>query len=207
MNTIADCPPDLPPELQEPLRKFAHAWVLSSLRPRPELQILAHWDSLISTWANAPDLPLFIRKVSAGRGQYLTHPSGRILIPVDNSPAHWSYIHALQNVKLGIADIRKLLAADEIPVAMILKKEEKEKARLLCNRSKWSLNKAGWKLGHIAPVGLNERTPLTEMPLENLKAHFTKLMSPSNMFLVPLSLAGLAEMPVMLEEIKALRLI
>ena len=197
------CPDTLPHDLQEPLKQFARTWAASSLRPAPDFQTLAHWDTLITQWSQTPDLPLLIRKPSAGRGQFLHHPSGRILVPVDNSPPHWSFLLALQGETPDLDAVRTALNNDQIPVAMILKKKEVEQAQLKHTRTKSeNLNSAGWKLAHIQPVGLNNRLSLCELPIELLREHFIRLMSPSNMFVVPLSLAGLGEMPVMIDAIR-----
>jgi hypothetical protein len=197
------CPTILPHELLEPLREFAGCWANSDLRPRPTHVDLMHWDALISSWAACDELPLFIRKISSGRGQFLRHRSGRILVPVDNSPAHWAFIQALTGQRPDLEDVRSCLSKDQIPVAMILKKAEKELAQLTCTRvADFSLNHLGWKLAHIEGVGLNDRMAITEQPIEVLKRHFMRLMSPANMFLMPLTLEGLAEIPVVIEEIR-----
>lgn len=125
-------------------------------------------------------------------------------MPVDNSPAHWAYILALTGKQPDLDEIRSELAKDHIPVAMIMKKEEKVQAQLKCTRGAgFSLNELGWKLAHIEGVGLNDRAPITEQSIEVLKRHFQRLMSPSNMFLMPLKLEGLAEISAVIEEIQA----
>ena len=203
MKNIPTCPSILPFALEEPLRQFANSWVNSEYRPKPASDILNHWDQLIREWAECKDLPLFIRKPTLGRGQYLKHVSGRDFVPVDNSPPHWSLIQALKGQKPTLFEIREAIDKDLIPVAMILKKTEKESARLTHTRTQGeNLNHHGWKLAHIEPVGLNTRIDLKDVPLSTLKEHFIKLMSPSNMFLIPLSLAGLAETEIMIEAIR-----
>jgi hypothetical protein len=87
-----------------------------------------------------------------------------------------------------------MLAGDSFPVAMIMKRVEKPTAKFRCLLQRQdNLNVHGWKLGHIIEVGLAGRTPIEDVPLVRLIEHFTRSMSPSNMFLVPLPWAGLAE--------------
>lgn len=203
MKNISSCPTDLPFELEEPLRQFANSWANSQYRPKPELEVLKHWDQLIREWAKCKDLPLFIRKPALGRGQYLKHASGRYFVPVDNSPPHWSLIQALKEKRPSINDIHEAINYDLIPVVMILKKTEKASAQLTHTRTRSeNLNHYDWKLAHIEPVGLNTRFELKDLPISILEEHFIKLMSPSNMFLIPLSLAGLAETKIIIEAIR-----
>lgn len=51
-----------------------------------------------------------------------------------------------------------------------------------------------WKVAHIDAVGLGNRA-LVDIGESTLRQHFRKLMTPSNMFVVPLKYAGLAELP------------
>jgi hypothetical protein len=116
------------------------------------------------------------------------------LVPVDNSPAQWAFGYACVKGSLKLADIRQFVDEDMIPVAMILQKKEKAAARFRCTLGGTvDLNSKGWKLAHIRPVGLGSRTPLSDIPLNAIVDHFRRLMSPSNMFVVPKQWAGLAE--------------
>jgi hypothetical protein len=65
-----------------------------------------------------------------------------------------------------------------------------------------SLNNRGWKLCHIEGVGLRSPTLLEDFPIDRLVAHFKLLLKPSNHFLVPLSWAGLGELPEVIDEIR-----
>lgn len=200
---IPNCPQILPDELNEPLRRFACSWATSRLRPHPTMDVLEHWHTLITSWAETEDMPLFIRKMSEGRGNFLEHYSGRTLVPVDNSPAHWVFYQALTGKTSSLDDIRTSLAHDEIPVAMILKRDEKTVAKLTCTRTvSNNLNKLGWKVAHIESVGINDRGAIISTQMQFLKSHFLRFMSPANMFLIPLELAGIAEIPVVIEEIR-----
>jgi hypothetical protein len=97
---------------------------------------------------------------------------------------------------IDIAGVKRLVDEKQIPVAMIIAKKEKSSAQFGCTLSEAvDLNAKGWKLAHVKPVGLNARIPLSEIPIALIKDHFARLMSPSNMFVVPKRLAGLAEVP------------
>jgi len=101
-----------------------------------------------------------------------------------------------------LSDVRDALSNDAIPVALALKTFEQERATYHCTRTEISLNKLGWKVGHLHDVGLG-RGDLPTMPVEKLFEHFSRFLSPSNMFVVPLSWAGLAELPEMLASLRA----
>ena len=92
--------------------------------------------------------------------------------------------------------------AEDATLPLFIRKKESEPEQLKCSFSKHSLNTYGWKLGHITGVGLNDRRSIMEQPIETLKSHFKRLMSPANMFFVPLELEGLAEVPAVIEEIQ-----
>jgi hypothetical protein len=94
---------------------------------------------------------------------------------------------------------------NQIPIALALNRREREWAR--CNYhlnefERENPNFAGWKLAHIESVGLNHSGKLTELDLSTLKKHFVNLMTPSNMFVIPMEYAGLAELPEFCEQIK-----
>jgi hypothetical protein len=84
---------------------------------------------------------------------------------------------------------------------MILKKAEKAVAKYRCALGKHGTATAGWKLGHLHPVGLGNGE-LTQFPIDALKEHFRALMSPSNMFLMPLQWGGVAEIPEVIDAIR-----
>jgi hypothetical protein len=173
-----------------PMRQLAAAWATSPLRPRVALSVKRHWADLVNQWADDPTIPLFVRKASAGRGRTLTHVSGRCLIPGDNSPAVWAFTNALQGQCPTIKQVREALSARKIPV---------EFTRL---GGYGELNKAGWKLAHMQPVGLKVRRPLEELPLTTLRKHFDNFLSPANMFVVPKAWPCLGEMPAVIEAIE-----
>lgn len=198
------CPAELPPELAAFVEGFGKAWAASALRPRPRDAALEHWAKLIEAWAAAGDLPLFVRKHANNRGSVVAHPSGRSLVPADNSPAHWAYVLASSGQCPTLDDIRSMLAGDSIPVVMIQKGVEKPLARYHCFlRKEFNVNEFGWKLAHVKPVGLNNRTPLADLPIERLQNHFRTFMSPANMFVVPSAWSGLAEVESVINAVAA----
>jgi len=62
-----------------------------------------------------------------------------------------------------------------------------------------------WKVDHINEVGLKQCMRIQEMPTEDLKNHFRRLMKPSNIVLVPSALKGLGDMPAFINHIKEKR--
>ena len=93
-----------------------------------------------------------------------------------------------------------MLASDKIPVAMIQKTVEKPGATFHCTlERRFDANYYGWKLAHIERVGLHTRIPLKNIPIEQLISQFQKLMSPANMFVVPLEWSGIAEIKTIIE--------
>lgn len=184
------------------IERFGRAWRECPLRPKPSRNVVDHWSRLVTDWIRSDDMPLFIRKTSNNRGAIVVHESGRSLVPCDNSPAHWAYVMALRGDCPSLNDVRTLLAGDAIPVAMIQKSVEKPIARFHCTRpKKFNLNEFGWKLAHMERVGLKDRVALTSVSIERLTTHFRLLMSPANMFVVPLAWAGIAEIEAVVQAV------
>lgn len=189
-------------ELTEHVERFALAWAKSAVRPSPTPGVIAHWNILLDEWSTAPDLPLFVRKHANNRGSEVTHPSGRKIVPTDNSPAHWAYTLASAGERPTLGDVRTWVSEDRIPIAMIHKSVEKPIAKYHCCISKaHDVNARGWKLAHVSAVGLNTRTPFSDLPLERLAQQFVRLMSPGNMFVVPMAWSGLAEIRYVIDAI------
>jgi hypothetical protein len=145
-----------------------------------------------------------VRKVDDNRGAVLNHPSGRTVVPTDNSPAHWAFALACAGERPTLDEIRALVEADAIPVAMILKSVERGAARFRRVLGQCpSPNAAGWTLGHLEPAGLNARGRIDVQPLALLQERFVALMDPGNMFVVPKAWAGLAELPEVVAAVRA----
>jgi len=197
VGTIPQAPSVAPSSIRDGLVSAALAWYDDPQRPRVPADMIHTWDGLLEAWVNEPSLPLFVRKARDNRGHALIHTeSGRVIVPTDNSPAHWSMALALCGTCPELDELHALVAADRIPVAMVIKAAEKIQARYKCTRqSTAGPNQKGWKVAHVADVGLGYTDAITEIALNELKAHFIRFLSPRNMFLVPKEYAGVAETP------------
>jgi hypothetical protein len=203
---LPPCTNDLPAERVEHIERFAAAWAISPVRPCPSVAVIEHWRALLSEWAADPSLPIYVRKRANNRGAEIAHPSGRKLIPTDNSPAHWAYTLACAGECPSLQTIRQWVEHDLIPVAMILTASERQNPTHPCVLSnQYNVNRQGWKLAHISPVGLNTKTHLVDLPLERLVQNFLNLMSPGNMFVIPLHWAGLGETIQVIEALASAR--
>src|SRR5690242_13538995 len=199
---LPNCPDQMPPEILRAAEALSVAYAQSQLRPRLALPVLQHWDKLIDDWSEDMRLPLFIRKHSGNRGSSVIHLStGRVLVPCDNSPAHWAMATAFSK---GVSITMDILRGvhRQIPAAMILKATESKTAQFKASLGKYNVSIYGWRLDHIEDVGLNTRTEIDSMNMETLKNHFHLLMKPSNIVLVPTALKGLGDLPMFLSTLK-----
>ncbi|KWT67026.1 hypothetical protein APY03_7134 [Variovorax sp. WDL1] len=201
---LPTCPSTLPADLSALVAQFGAGWAASPARPSPTPGVLQLWSRLVQQWADAPDVPLLVRKHRGDRGTIIPHATGRTIIPSDNSAAHWAFSLAAAGICPSLAEVRDLFAEDKIPVVMIQKAQEKQCASHHCRLvSEHDVTEKGWKLAHIEPVGVNTRTPLACIPLETLKSKFINLVSPANMFVIPRDWGGLAESPAVIDAVKA----
>ncbi|MGA8153500.1 MAG: hypothetical protein WB952_21290 [Terriglobales bacterium] len=183
------------------VRELGRLWASSALRPGLTSETKKHWDSLIRAWADS-DLPLVVRRSSSVRGGEVIHISGRRIVSSDNSPAQWVFSRAFAGCAYSLSEIEQLLERDQIPFTMVAKVCDKAQMRFKCTlASADNVNKFGWKLCHIEPVGLKTKGRLEDMEIQDLTRQFCRLLKPSNHFLVPLDWAGLGEMPEVIEEI------
>lgn len=204
MPSLPTCPNPLPSDIDGELQRLAQLWAKHPLRPRIENEVAEYWERLIALWVADASLPLLIRKTEKGiaRGEVVRHKSGRDLVPTDNSPASWSYMAAFTGQRPSVEDIQMALSADTIPVTMVLDRESKARAKFKCCRtSSASPNEKRWKVCHKRPVGLHGRASIIDRPITELHAHFRDFLSPSNIFLVPLLLGGLGEIPHFIEAV------
>lgn len=202
VKEVPKCSIELPMQLEKALRRLAAIWAQSKDRPRPSDAIVAKWDRLIKQWINETDLPLFVRKHRDDRGKPIKHKSGRILVPADNSPAHWVLSFAFKEHCPSIGKLREVISKKEIPVAMILKGVERNKRHFQKERRSSEVHQAGWKICHIVPVGLKTQGDIATLEISKIEEHFRMFMSPSNMFVVPLKRKALGELPEMIDAIK-----
>ena len=197
MNTLPASPTVLPEALDGLVCRLAEAWAGSDLRPRLTADVSVHWDSLIEEWIAQTDLPLFVRRWgrAEARGQVITHVSGRKLVPSDNTLANWVFVQAYEGAMPSIGDIRSLVQQRALPVALALKAGERVLAEFRGLRGGFkNPNDLGWRVCHKQAVGIRQRGLLAELPIRELEQHFRHFLSPSNLFLVPKSLAGLGEL-------------
>lgn len=181
------------------LRELAARWRDASGRPRVAPEVAAYWDELVAAWVEDPALPLLVRKLAL-RGAVIPHAAtGRELLHVDNSPANWSLASALLGRRPTLDEVRADLRAGAIPIAMVKLNVVDERSAyrglLRANMDPPNLNTLGWKVCHVLPVGTSDRTSAARLPLDTLKEHTRRLLSPSNMFVVPKVYAGLGELP------------
>ncbi len=193
MDLIPVCPEVLPYGMDTLIHKLGSTWASSEACPRITENVKDAWNKLLNDWSADDSLPLLIRKSSLVRGSELRHASSRKIIPTDNSPAQWACGLALRGKVPTITEIHDGFIKDEIPVSFAHKKNEREQRRYHCTLGKYGINKAGWKLCHINPVGQKSQARLETVEIEILKQSFFDLLSPSNYFLVPINWSGLGE--------------
>ena len=86
---------------------------------------------------------------------------------------------------------------DAIPVVMIHKAQERAIAKFHCTlHRQFDVNVEGWKLAHIESDGLKTRAALNTIPMGRLVEQFLRLVSPDDMFVIPLAWEGLAEVDI-----------
>lgn len=197
MNTIPKCPCEDPKDIAKLIYGLGNIWSGNEVCPQINVEIKSRWDELLREWMDDLSVPLLIRKSSYVKGSVVVHSTDRKIVPTDNSPAQWACHLALQGIVPEISDVRDFFEKDTLPVALANKKQEKEKRTYHCTLRKFST--AGWKLCHITPVGLNTRTPLSNIDISSLKNAFFNLLSPSNYFLLPKRWGGLGEVPEFIE--------
>ena len=198
-KTIPECPNPLERRYLAYVERLGKVLATADWRPEPSKAIVNCWDDYIRRWAMNKRRPLFVRRRTAGRGSVSEHETGRLLIPVDNSTAHWVYRAVLEN-----RDPPARLQIDSIPVAMAMTKLEQRKATFRTLGSKTRLNKEGWKLCHMEGVKLGYGK-LNTIPIERLQAHFVRFLSPSNMFVAPLSQQGVGELAEVIQAVRESR--
>lgn len=193
----------LPQEVSQAIQAAAHAWRDSPARPRVSPAVLGHWDRLVDDWLRTPSAPLLVRK-GKPRGVEQQHRSGRVVVAVDNSPAHWALGSAILGLTPTLHDVLADLEIGELPVAFALtaaecREEPRYTGALARSAIGKLLNKGLWKVCHIEQVGIGTRTAITDLSLDVLHHHFASLMKPRNMFVVPKTHGGFGELPEVIE--------
>jgi hypothetical protein len=202
--TFPPCPSTLPASVSDVIRVAGTAWAAHPDRPVPSRDIQERWRQLLGDWTEDVGMPLYVRKFSDNRGSVVQHHTGRQLIPCDNSPALWAYTVACRGECPTREDVRALIEADQIPVAFAFGSGERLRAIYKAALASCpSPTQAGWKLGHLDSIGLNVRGSVEQLPIAALTQHFVSLLSPANMFVVPKAWAGFAELPEVIEAMRA----
>ena len=189
-------------EIREKIREIGRLWRQSRKNPAISNTVTEKWDRLVEEWKDDRDMPLVVRKSTGIRGGEIRHNTGRLVIISDNSFPQWVYYHVMFGKIYTKDEMKAFLRQDEIPFSFATKKTEMDKVVHKKTLGKFSLNKEGWKLCHIEPIGLNDKTPVEEIDIKRLEEHFIKLASPGNMFVVPLEIGGIGEIQEFISEQK-----
>jgi len=175
---------------------------VSPARLKPSPDIVSAWEGLLERWVADAVMPLFVRESRLLRGSETAHHSGRMLVPVDNSPPQWLFRQLFEPTAPTYAERQATLDGNSIEVGMIVCAAEREVARYRAKCGDRGMNHLGWKLAHVQPVGRGNGN-ITTMPVEQLHGHFWRSMRPTNMVVVPRRWAGLAEVAAFLDALKA----
>jgi hypothetical protein len=103
-------------------------WANDPVRPRISAEATSAWSALIAEWVADRTLPLLVRRFRGNRGSSVVGADGRMLIPVDNSPAQWAFAMAHSGSCPNLSEIMSLLESGSIPLAMALTTEERARA-------------------------------------------------------------------------------
>ena len=191
------------PEMLELISELGKKWRDSEENPSHSAELLEHWERIVYAWKDDHELPLVIRKHSESRGQERIHKTGRKIVLTDNSFSQWIFYNILNNEqKYSLSELKLLIADDKIPFSFAIKKTDLSKVKYKTPLGKFCINKDGWKLCHIEPVGLKSPLRVEEMDIERLQDHFVKLANPKNMFVLPLEIGGLGEIDEFIKEQK-----
>ena len=186
-------------EIREKIREIGELWRNSKYNPQIDNEVLNHWNSVIIEWSEDEEMPLIIRKdANKLKGISITHPSGRDIIVSDNTFAIWVYNRVMNKITYNLGQLKEMLLGNEIPMVFMQTKEMMEKAKYTKPLGSFSL--PDWKLCHIEPVGFNSNKSIEELSIIDIKEHFKKYASPSNMFVLPKEIGDLGEIQIFIDE-------
>lgn len=186
-------------EIREKIREIGELWRNSKYNPQIDNEVLNHWNSVIIEWSEDEEMPLIIRKdANKLKGISITHPSGRDIIVSDNTFAIWVYNRVMNKITYNLGQLKEMLLGNEIPMVFMQTKEMMEKAKYTKPLGSFSLPE--WKLCHIEPVGFNSNKSIEELSIIDIKEHFKKYASPSNMFVLPKEIGDLGEIQIFIDE-------
>ena len=144
-------------------------------------------------------MPLIVRKnANELKGMSIIHPSGREIVVSDNTFAIWVYNCVMNKVTYDLGQLKNMLFDNGIPMVFEQTKKIKEKAKYTKPLGAFSLPE--WKLCHIEPVGFNSNKTIEELSINDIKEHFKKYASPSNMFVLPKEIGALGEIQIFIDE-------
>lgn len=202
---MKDCPEPIPAEMTKAIRSLQtqlRSWK-DGITLDPAL--VAEWDKFIDEWANDRELPLIVRKNTHPNlcGEVKHVRTGRTIAPSDNSPAHWVVIKVTDGITPEEAK-RDPAWHRQIPMTMAMSRKDRDHDETVYKVALSSLdhaNKHGWYLAHRERVGHGQRGRPEDIDIDVLKDHFRKFLKPSNMFLMPKKVAGLAEIDGFFDEV------
>lgn len=196
---------ELPQTFIEACSILGKEWGRSPQRPRIAPDVLDTWSALLEAWV-ASDLPLLVRKGSSIRGSQIIHSTGRAIVMSDNSPAQWAFTQAYEGQTPTLNEIADLFDRDQIPCTFVSKTSERAAMQYRCTLSaRYNVGKKGWKLCHIKPIGLRSSRPIETIDISVLAEAFRAFLSPSNHFLVPLTIGGIGEVETFIQAVATAR--
>ncbi len=186
-------------EIREKIKEIGVLWRNSEHNPQIDSEVLRQWEKVIIEWSEKAEMPLIIRKDSNKlKGMSFTHPSGREIVVSDNTFAVWIYNRVMNKVTYNLEQLKKMLIDNDIPMVFTQKKGMLEKAKYTKPLGAFSLPE--WKLCHIESVGFNSKKTIEELGIDDIKEHFKKYASPSNMFVLPKAIGDLGEIQIFIDE-------
>ena len=131
--------------ISDMLRQSASVWSMSPNCHLPQAATIVHWERILHTWTDSPEIPLLLRR--SGSGKVIQHSrSGRNILFVDNSPAVWCYTAALLNRTPSFEELAADLRSNTLPVARIKTKHKGPYQGLLVkDKNLPSVNDLGFK--------------------------------------------------------------
>lgn len=186
-------------EIREKIKEIGVLWRNSEHNPHIDIEVLNHWNNIIMEWSEDAGMQLIIRKdANKLKGMLFKHPSGREIIVSDNTFAIWVYNRVMNVVTYSLGQMKEMLTANEIPMVFMQKRGMTENAKYTKPLGSYSLPE--WKLCHIEPVGFNSNKTIEELSITDIKEHFKKYASPSNMFVLPKEIGDLGEIQMFIDE-------
>ena len=186
-------------EIREKIKEIGVIWRNSEHNPKIDNEVLNHWQRVIIEWSEDVEMPLIIRKdANKLKGMSVNHPSGREIVVSDNTFAIWVYNRVMNNITYNLGQLKDMLFDNEIPMVFMQTKGMIGNAKYTKPLGTFSLPE--WKLCHIEPVGFNSNKAIEELSINDIKEHFKKYASPTNMFVLPKEIGDLGEIQIFIDE-------